>query len=616
MLRYARRMLDVSIDLFARSLRTITMTTLNQAPQHRSLVLLASTLSLSSSLLADPPATTPTPTAAPTVVGPGPLAPRGYPSPDTASDRLLNLANGAIGRSSIAPIAVSREGRAIGALILGNQDFSKKLPALLLVGGMDGVNLASTEQVCAAVSQVLRDHPALLDSMRIYAIPEANPDARAWAIAQGTPRATNARQVDDDRDGALDEDPPFDFTGEGQCVTMRRVAPAGETATHLIDAVDPRILRVANKDKGERATHEVTIEAIDHDLDGKLGEDAIGGTDLDRNFPHRWAEFAIDAGPYPLSEPESMGIARFVRDHPDIVSAVVFGRHDTLVNFPDTKDKDSTGRTPMVYLAEDHAVYRDFAKLWKDSTKLEKSETRDLAGSLVLWLADHRGIAAVAANGWSRPEVPKVEAVAVEGAPAPTPAKETGDAEQAAWLEVSDKLYGSEGFIPWAPHTHAIWGDVEIGGFAPFFRVSPTWAQANVLSDTTAKFIIALCAKAPAIEVSEPRITALANGLAKVQLRVTNIGSMATTTEMGRTTSVIPPMVVRLINHETNAAIAPSDVLSGRPVNKIERLAPGASQEYSWLVRMPATGALDIAVSGPTFDTITRSTQLSQETSR
>ena len=75
-------------------------------------------------------------------------------------------------------------------------------------------------------------------------------------------------------------------------------------------------------------------------------------------------------------------------------------------------------------------------------------------------------------------------------------------------------------------------------------------------------------------------------------------------------------MVVRLINHETNAAIAPSDVLSGRPVNKIERLAPGASQEYSWLVRMPATGALDIVVSGPTFDTITRSTQLSQETSR
>ena len=95
---------------------------------------------------------------------------------------------------------------------------------------------------------------------------------------------------------------------------------------------------------------------------------------------------------------ESLGVAafaRFVRDHPEITSAVVFGRHDTLVNFPDTKDKDSTGRTPVAYLAEDHAIYRDFAKLWKESTKIEKSEQADLAGSLVLWLADHRGIAAV-----------------------------------------------------------------------------------------------------------------------------------------------------------------------------------------------------------------------------
>ncbi len=609
-------MLDSSIDLIARGLR------MNRAQLHCSCALLASTLACNASLLADPPvvpATPTTPAATPAVVEPGPLAPRGYPSPDNTSDRLLNLCNGAVGRSSIAPVAVSREGRPIGALILGNQDFTKKLPAMLLVGGMDGVNLASTEQVCAAVYQLLRDHPTLLDSMRIYAIPEANPDARAWAISQGTPRATNARLVDDDRDGAIDEDPPFDFTGDGRFVTMRRVAPAGETATHVIDAVDPRILRVANKEKGERATHEVTIEAVDNDLDGKLGEDAIGGTDLDRNFPHRWPEFAIDAGPFPLSEPESMGIARFVRDHPDIVSAVVFGRHDTLVNFPDTKDKDSTGRTPMVYLTEDHAVYREFAKLWKDSTKLEKSLNADLAGSLVLWLADHRGIAAVAANGWSRPEIPKPPADAPAASP-PAPAKETGDAEQAAWLEVSDKLYGSEGFLAWEPRKHAIWGDIELGGFAPFFRSCPTWAQANTLSDTTAKFIIALCAKTPMIEVSEPRITVLAgglaSGLAQVQLRVTNIGSLATTTEMGRTDGVVPPIVVRLCDHASSTALPPSDVLSGRPVNKIDRLAAGASQEYAWLVRMPATGAINIVVSGPTFDTITRSARLSQETSR
>ena len=68
---------------------------------------------------------------------------------------------------------------------------------------------------------------------------------------------------------------------------------------------------------------------------------------------------------------------------------------------------------------------------------------------------------------------------------------------------------------------------------------------------------------------------------------------------MGRITQMIPPIVLRLIGN-------PSDVLSGKAIEKIERLEAGASNEYSWTVRVQDGASVDITVIGPTFDTITR----------
>ncbi len=592
------------------------------------LALLLSPLFPALPVCADPPKPD-APQVEPAPLEPGPLAPFGYPRQETTSERLIAGANMAPGKSSIVQLGVSREGRPLEALVLGEQDMTKKRPALLLVGGMDGVNLGSTEQVFGALEVLLREHAEILDTMRIYAIPTGNPDARDFAISRNAMRATNARIVDDDRDGQTDEDAPGDYDGDGQILTLRRVTPPGESATHLLDAADPRIVRPAHKEKGERATHDLHPEAVDNDLDGRSGEDADGGVDLDKNFPHRWPEFSRDAGPYQLSEPESLAIAKFVRDHSDIVTAVVFGRHDTLVAFPETKDKDFTGRTPMVYLSEDHALYRDYAKLWKESTKIERSQNADLGGSLVLWLANHRGVAAVAANGWARPEVPKPEAPKPDAAkpedakPAdakPDAAKETppvklepGDAEQAAWLELADKVYKT-GFVEWHLFKHPIYGSCEIGGFMPFYRECPTIVQARDLAKRTAPFVVALAAKRPAIEVSQPRVTPLTDGLVRIELRVTNTGTIGTTTEMGRTTDVVPPVVVRLLLHGGTTPVPFDALLSGRPVHKLERIAPGASQEFTWIVRLPAGGALNATVSGPFFDTLTREIRVEKET--
>jgi hypothetical protein len=534
---------------------------------------------------ADDPPTPPPP--------PARLAPAGFPTGDELSSRLDALAKSAgVGLSS-RTIGFSLEKRPITVFILGDQALGKRRPAIFLVGGMDATQLASPSCVIESVAAVLRDKPALLEQVRIYAIPLANPDARAIALATGQPRATNARAIDGDRDGAVDEDAPADIDGDGVIAGMRMVAPAGKAATHLVDSTDARIVRAPNRDKGERATHLLSVEGDDADGDTGIGEDPREGVDLDRNFPHRYPEFALDAGQFQLSEPEAMAIATFVREHPDILTAVVFGRHDTLVNFPDTKDNDSTGRTPMVYHPEDHGFYREIAKLWKDIAKIERSATHDLAGSLVLWLANHRGIAAVAANGWSRPELPKPP----EGTPAPP---ETGDPDSAAWLAVSDALYGGAAFRPWTPFNHPTLGQVEIGGFAPFFRESPNAEQADALAKASGAFVAALAERRPELEVGVPAVTFLAEGLVRVELRITNTGAVPTATAMSTIADVAPPIIVRV-------PVKPEAVFSGRPVEKIERLAPGESREFTWLLRVdPKESSLAVSVTGAWFDPISR----------
>ncbi|MCE2884160.1 MAG: hypothetical protein LW806_04575 [Planctomycetaceae bacterium] len=547
----------------------------------------------------DPPAAEGT--AAPAATPPAQLAPAQLPPSGFATgDALLAdfdalLQANAASRGSIfskRTLGYSLEKRPIDVYILGDQDLGKLRPAILLVGGMDAQQLASPSCVTESVAALLRDKPALLDSVRIYAIPLANPDARNAALATRLPRATNARRIDHDRDGAIDDDTPIDIDGDGSITSIRRVAPPGKPATHLVDAGDGRVVRGANRDKSERATHLLTVEGRDADGDTVIGEDRADGVDLDRNFPHRYPEFSSDAGTFQLSEPESMAIATFVREHPDILAAVVFGRHDTLVNFPDTKDNDATGRTPVVYHPDDHALYREMAKLWKDATKIDRSANHDLAGSLVLWLANHRGIAAVAANGWARPEPPK----APEGTPAPP---ETGDAEQSAWLAVSDAMYGGAGFRPWTAFDHPTLGQVEVGGFVPFFRESPNAEQAATIAKASGAFVSALAERQPKLDVSDARCTVLADGLVRVELRITNTGPVPTATAMSTITDVTPPIIVRL-------PLNPESVLSGRPIEKIERLAPGESREFMWLLRIDPKETLSIAVTGAWFDPITR----------
>ncbi|MBL8843619.1 MAG: hypothetical protein JNL90_19010 [Planctomycetes bacterium] len=230
----------------------------------------------------------------------------------------------------------SRAGRPLWCVELGMIDHPQRdrLPALLVVAGLDGHHLVGTEVVLDHLRRLLAGYgndaaiTKLLDEHLVYLLPRANPDgAEAAFAAVKRELRGNLHPTDEDRDGALDEDAPEDLNGDGFITQMRWRDPAG---TLIEDPADARLLRPADPLKGERGLWKVGVEGIDRDGDGECGEDGLGDVVPNRNFPQRWQEFDPAAGRVPMDEPESLALGQFLFERPAIALAIVYGVHDNL----------------------------------------------------------------------------------------------------------------------------------------------------------------------------------------------------------------------------------------------------------------------------------------------
>ena len=274
-------------------------------------------------------------------------------SPDHATlvTRIDALAAAHAGMAVVETIGTSREGRVILALRLAGAGEAEPVErsAVLVVAGLDGSHLVGGD-VALGVAERLLDRAAagdetvtaLLAAHAIYVVPRVNPDAAERWFTDVRLEWTRALRPDDaDRDGAIDEDPPNDLDGDGFITTMRVPDPA--KADRMADAAEPRLTATPARDDGERAAFVVYVEGIDDDGDGAYNEDRVGGVDLDMNFMHGYREHADGAGPYPVSEPESLALLRYVLDRQHIAAVLVYGRHDNLTKTPDGKGVHPSG---------------------------------------------------------------------------------------------------------------------------------------------------------------------------------------------------------------------------------------------------------------------------------
>jgi hypothetical protein len=172
----------------------------------------------------------------------------------------------------------------------------------------------------------------MLRDQVVYVIPRLNPDgAEAMFATPLADRTRNARPVDDDNDGRMDEDPAEDLNSDGLITVMRVADPNGAFMVHPDDA---RLMKRADPGKGESGAYTLYWEGRDTDGDGFLNEDGPGGVDLNRNFQHAYPYWARDAGPHMVSEPETRALMDFMIAHDNVAAILTFGHSDNLVTPP------------------------------------------------------------------------------------------------------------------------------------------------------------------------------------------------------------------------------------------------------------------------------------------
>lgn len=480
--------------------------------------------------------------------------------------------------ADILSIGTSRGGAPIDCLRI-SRDLSvvSVQPALLIVGGLDGSRPGTVTIAVECAKRLLAD-PEKLGGVTLLVIPCANPDAFQSTAVQAQGLALrNARPVDEDRDGRVDEDAPCDINGDGVITMMRRLHPPAETPpTHLPDPADPRLLRTPDPARNIRATCTLHVEGLDKDGDLLVAEDSVGGVDVDRNFPHMWKEFDRSAGDMPLSEPESLALARFVTDRPNIFAALVLGRCDNLIRIPDHKPRESSGRFPAFLEEADRPLLEELARRWLAASGQKRSSDFDWGGSLALWLYAHRGILSIATQAWGCPDAPPLP----EGTPPPpSDAPKPQDEEGAQWLLWMDRSAQEGAFIPWKPFDHPTLGPVEIGGFAPRARSEPPAAELPRLGAAAADFAAQLIAGCPKPRLTNIRVRTLAAGLTEIEAEIVNEGWLPTAPAMGRNSKRANPVVVSL-------SLSKAQVQSGQRVTIVDGLeGAGGRRSLRWIVQ-------------------------------
>ncbi|HEX5669630.1 MAG TPA: M14 family metallopeptidase, partial [Chitinophagaceae bacterium] len=163
----------------------------------------------------------------------------------------------------------------------------------------------------------------LLADKVFYIVPTINPDGRDSYFHEpntGSSPRSGVIPIDNDRDGAIDEDGYDDLDGDNEILIMRRKNPNGR---YRLDPADPRrMVVVGSDDKGE---YEILgLEGKDNDGDGVVNEDGYTFQyDPNRDWGWGWQPNYIQNGAYkyPFSLPETRAVMEFVMKHPNIAAA-------------------------------------------------------------------------------------------------------------------------------------------------------------------------------------------------------------------------------------------------------------------------------------------------------
>jgi len=344
---------------------------------------------------------------------------RQWRTPNEIADQITSITS-SLEAVTVTTIGYSRNGLPIHCIEVAREHETPTTnrPALLLVAGIDGNHLLGTEVAMDIINTLValptEETSALLETHKLYVIPQVNPDAADFYFNPiKHERLRNITPSDNDHDGLLDEDGNEDLNGDGY-ITMMRV-PDLENATHIANPDEPRLQIEPDPLKEQSASFILYTEGIDNDGDGKYNEDGLGGVDLNKNFMHGYKEHSDGAGHWQLSESESKALADFVLTHQEIAAIIVFGHHDTLSKPFTENGKDNAG-APKKLAEGDVELYKSISEKFVELTELKVAQQQNWDGSFVAWAYAQYGVPSFSTPLWTKPSIEKV----AEGKPEET----------------------------------------------------------------------------------------------------------------------------------------------------------------------------------------------------
>jgi len=507
---------------------------------------------------------------------------------------------------AVTSLTKTMGGKDIRLITIGTGDKESR-PGVVVAGGVDGRYLIGRELALGFAEEILNRSKEdsireLLGKITFYVLPDLNPDASAQFFSEiKYERSINSRVTDDDKDFVFDEDPCEDMNKDGYITLIRIKDPAGN---YIRSDEDGRVMVKADLSKGQTGNYLVYSEGTDNDKDGNYNEDGAGGVSFNRNFTYNYEEFGINAGLYPISEPETRAVADFLYDRFNIFMVFTFGPQDNLGQPMKAADRPAgaqassqnqppeqgmmrreRGRITSI-MKTDETVNKLVSDKYHTITGLKGSPPAiSEPGNFMEWAYFHYGRYSFSTPGWWFP-------------------LEKGKNQEAEFLKFAEKNKLSDIFIPWTAVIHPDFPgkEAEVGGIRPFAVLNPPPDTINELISSHYRFISTIAAMHPELEFLDVSVEDTGENIFRLSLKVHNKGVFATNTEIGEPN--IWTRVMRL-------AIEPSKgqtIISGLKVQRIERLQGDESAEFSWLIS--GKGPAAISAGAANVGMITTSVEL------
>ncbi|AMM52221.1 hypothetical protein TH61_14910 [Rufibacter sp. DG15C] len=498
--------------------------------------------------------------------------------------------------TSIGKTATDKE---IWLITLGRENAANK-PAIVITAGVHATQLATTELAVQMAEQLLlsatiHDSTAqLLKEKTIYILPNVNPDAsEQYHESLRWERTGNAQPRDDDRDGRIFEDPFDDLNGDG-LITMIRVKDS--LGTHNVSSHDSRVMREADKAKGEKGSYFLYTEGLDNDKDGLFNEDAEGGVNFNKNFSYGFEEFKRETGEHPMSERETKAFADFMLSARNVHSVFVLGPATTLLHaLPGSKPEVTTPALLKAVQKDDSTIYK-ISKLYTSLIPTANAaEVMPTGGDVVQWAHVHYGRFSFSTPAWWVPQITNL--------PKSTTQLEKQDLSFLEWARLND-MPGV--FLDWTPIDHPDFPgkQVEIGGFAPYAKNSPPAHLLKPIAKDHIRFFAQYGKQMPKLQITNFRAERTEDNSTKITADIQNVGKIPSHAALGDYLQWVQKIKVSLQLEEGQ------QLVQGKSVSRFPSLNGGEKIKMSWVVK--GTGYVVVEVKSPTAGNQTKQIALKQ----